>query len=228
MRWTEIAYHCFLDAFDGAGEAPPHLLPRSPAISPAISRDLPGETPPHLLADDFLSDCAAALAPGGVIVCNTFNGAGGGAKRRALGALGAALSAHFGQLYSLPVVSQEESLVLVARKARQGPGSARKGREGPGSARKAEPTMPRPGRRDLRKAARSAGALCGMRREMRRLLGRMLWVDTRPDGPCADAESSGLREVRPPASSLGAAAEDWEALPEATSACERLRADEEE
>ena len=65
------------------------------------------------------------LAPGGVLVVNVFNGARGSPARSAVGKLGRQLHSSVGAVYSFPVVSQEESLVLVARRDR--PGEARAG-----------------------------------------------------------------------------------------------------
>jgi spermidine synthase len=57
LRGASVAA-VFLDAFDGEGE-----------------------TPAHLLAPVFLRECREALAPGGVLVCNLFNGATGSKAR---------------------------------------------------------------------------------------------------------------------------------------------------
>jgi spermidine synthase len=41
-----------------------------------------GEVPAHLTDVDFMQACAAALAPGGLLVANLFNGPQGSPERR--------------------------------------------------------------------------------------------------------------------------------------------------
>jgi tRNA G46 methylase TrmB len=59
----------FLDAFDGEGE-----------------------TPPRLTSSAFLRDCAACVAPGGVVVANCFNGVRGSKARHGAESFAVALS----------------------------------------------------------------------------------------------------------------------------------------
>jgi hypothetical protein len=59
-----------------AGTAPPA------AVVLLDAYDGEGDVPAHLLSPDFLDDCAAVLAPGGVVVANLFNGINGGGLYR--------------------------------------------------------------------------------------------------------------------------------------------------
>ena len=87
-----------LDAYDGEGLVPVHLQQRP-----------------------FLRDVCACLQPGGIIICNLFNGEPGSAA-------GARLEAFLGQLHEamgkgseverLVVEGQEMNIVVRARKAR--------------------------------------------------------------------------------------------------------------
>lgn len=167
----------FLDAYDGEGN-----------------------TPPHLTEAAFLRACGDALAPGGVLVCNCFNGARRSEARAEFARVAAALGACVGPVYSVPVATQEESVVLVARRAAAGLGP--------------------PGTRDLSAAARSAARAAGMRLDAARLVRRMLWVET------VDAET--VVERVPPRSTNGGRGtrlplERTLPLREGSSACERLR-----
>ena len=158
--------------------------------------DAKGDTPPQLLQPPFLSDCRRALAPGGALVCNLFNGRAGSGARRSLGSLSRRLEAAGFELFTLPVVGQEESVVLVARQAGGGA---------------------RPGRQDLRRAARSSlsgGPARASAAEAARLAGRVRWA--RVGGRGADWS---LVEKRPPRRFSAAAAAGWDALEDATTAC---------
>ena len=165
----------FLDAYDGEGN-----------------------TPPHLTEAAFLRSCGDALAPGGVLVCNLFNGARRSEARAEFARVAAALGACVGPVYSVPVATQEESVVLVARRA--------------------APGLRPPGSRDLSAAARSAARAAGMRLDAARLVRPMLWVES------ADAES--VVERVPPRSTsrdFGTRPPTAATLREGSSACERLR-----
>jgi SAM-dependent methyltransferase len=167
----------FLDAFDGAGE-----------------------TPPHLKSEGFLRSCHDALAPGGVLVLNLFNGAEGSEARAAFDAMAVRLQGAVGLVYSLQVVTQEESVVLVARRGGEG-------------------VAPPPGAADLRAAARDVAFAARMRQlDAAALVGRLLRVEVHDT-----AEGAMVQEVVPPAASTR---DDWRpARPKrSTSACERLRA----
>ena len=76
-----------------------------------------GETPSHLLHPAFLQDCHDALAPGGVLLVNVFNGLEGSREREHIARLAALLGGQFDQTFSLPVATQEQSLVLAARRS---------------------------------------------------------------------------------------------------------------
>ena len=112
--------HIFLDAFDREGE-----------------------TPAHLLQPPFLRHCRRALAPGGVLVVNCFNGVEGSPAREEVERLAQRLADAIGPVSSLQVATQEQSVVLVARC-----GTAE----------------PRPGRIDLRRAAYAAWRLAACSR----------------------------------------------------------------
>ena len=103
--------------------------------------DCEGRTPTHLMEPAFLSDCKEALAPGGVLVCNLFNGATGSRSRSSAEAFAAVLEESVGAVMSFEVPTQEESMILMAR---------------PG------PAHERPGADDLRSAAREAYAAVGL------------------------------------------------------------------
>ncbi|KAL1520815.1 hypothetical protein AB1Y20_022377 [Prymnesium parvum] len=148
-RTPEHIFAIFLDAFDANGS-----------------------TPSHLLAPTFLDDCSAALAPGGVVVANLFNGAPRSPERRAFSAFANRLAKCVGPVYSFSVAGQLESVVLVARK-----GDA----------------TPRPGRRDIRRAARHGVRAHGFRSDYGRLLRGMHWVE------CCSNEQD-VREYIPPRS----------------------------
>ena len=120
--------------------------------------DARGETPDHLLQPPFLCDCHDALMPGGVLVINVFNGVEGSEARRKVSLLACRLASAVGQVYTLPVPTQEQSLVLVARRGAE---------------------LPRPGRRDLQDAAQRAWAAAGLARgDAARLVRALLWVET--------------------------------------------------
>ena len=82
----------FLDAFDGFGDVPAHLL-----------------TP------DFLTHCDRALAPGGVVVANMFNGVLGSDVRKSVGKFAVALTKEIGPTTSW-LVETPCNVVLAARK----------------------------------------------------------------------------------------------------------------
>ena len=177
LRGASVAA-VFLDAFDGEGE-----------------------TPAHLLAPAFLRECREALAPGGVLVCNLFNGAPQSKARANVEAVARKLRENVGPVYSLQVAGQEESLVLVARCGEE---------------------LRPPGVADLRAAARGAARAAGMRLRAGALVRRLLWVEVRADGRVV--------EVRPPATTgrvpwwNGSGRVPWwrRAGKQGTSACERL------
>ena len=180
LRGASVAA-VFLDAFDGEGE-----------------------TPAHLLAPVFLRECREALAPGGVLVCNLFNGAGDSKARANVEAVARKLREDVGPVYSLQVAGQEESVVLVARCG--------------------EALQP-PGVTDLRRAARGAARAAGMRLRAGALVRQLLWVEVRED-----EAGGGVVEVRPPATTgrvpwwNGSGRVPWwrRAGRQGTSACERL------
>ena len=158
----------------------------------AFDRD--GETPAHLLtADGFLRDAYDALAAGGTLVVNRFNGVDGSAERAAFAQTARELrSAGFAEIYSLGVDGL--SVVLVARRA--------------------APGARRPGRADLQSAARAAweaGGLAGG--DGARLVRRLLWVDLAADG--------GVSERRPPRENLARKSCDVMILGAASSASPR-------
>ena len=167
-----------------------------------------GETPNHLLSDSFLRDCQDALAPGGVLVCNCFNGPEGSARRVELARRAAAFAASVGPVYTFSVPTQEESVVLCACKASDG-----------GARSSSLDTSPRAARRELIDAARSAWASSASRpgrlrrREATRLTRRVLWARV-----AAEEEATLLQEVVPPE---GAADVDvgWDELRPGSSAC---------
>ena len=82
----------FLDAFDGFGDVPAHLL-----------------TP------EFLTYCDRALAPGGVVVANMFNGVVGSDVRTGVGKFAAELTKKIGPTTSW-LVETPCNVVLAARK----------------------------------------------------------------------------------------------------------------
>ncbi|KAK9837109.1 hypothetical protein WJX81_003306 [Elliptochloris bilobata] len=84
----------FLDCFDGRGEVPLQLQqPR------------------------FLRDCAAALAPGGVLVTNLLNGKAGSLQRARIGAFAAAVAGAFAsEVYTIRVPGQAPNVIVVAVK----------------------------------------------------------------------------------------------------------------
>ena len=149
-----------------------------------------GETPEHLLRPGFLRSCRDALAPGGVIVANLFNGATGSDSRRVSQRFAAVLEDAVGPVMSLEVPTQEESLVLVAQ---------------PGA-----PTD-RPGRQDLVGAARDAWAPVGLGGQAAQLVRRMYWVETGGARSLINAEGGGRRFVEyvpPPSTADGASIGD--------------------
>ena len=88
----------------------------------AFDRD--GETPAHLLtADGFLRDAYDALAAGGTLVVNRFNGVDGSAERAAFAQTARELGGGLAEVYSLGVDGL--SVVLVARRAAPGARAAR-------------------------------------------------------------------------------------------------------
>ena len=92
----------FLDAFDGAGE-----------------------TPPHLIEAAFLRDCSACVAPGGVVVANCFNGVAGSKARHGAESFAVALARAIGPVTSWTV----ETPVNVVFAARRGSVGAEKREE---------------------------------------------------------------------------------------------------
>lgn len=97
----------FLDAFDGDGE-----------------------TPAHLLQDSFLENCYETLAPGGVVVANAFNGVKGSLVRKNAEQFAVALEANIGQVYSWNVETPV-NVVFLARKGKgSGGGATRKSDQG--------------------------------------------------------------------------------------------------
>lgn len=145
-----------------------------------------GETPAHLLRPGFLRDCRDALAPGGVVVANLFNGATGSISRGAVQEFAAALEDAVGPVMSVAVPTQEESLVLIAR---------------PG-----EP-MDRPGRQDLTAAARAAWAPVGLGNWAASLVRRPYWLETGGKSSVVAFEDGerGLVEYLPPPTTAGGA-----------------------
>ena len=137
--------------------------------------DCEGRTPKHLMEPAFLSECKEALAPGGVLVCNLFNGATGSRSRSSAEAFAAVLEESVGAVMSLEVPTQEESMILMAR---------------PG------PAHERPGADDLRSAAREAYAAVGLSpRVGEGLVRKMRWVET----------GGGFVEFEPPPSTANGA-----------------------
>lgn len=181
--------------------------------------DAAGQTPAHLLEHDFLRDCHDSLTPGGVLVVNCFNGADGSDARVGLAALAQCMSeSGFQQLFSLAVLSQEESVVLVARRGGRGR---------------------RPGGVDLRDAASSAWRAAGLSaRAAARLVRQYHWVQINGKdsaGACRNAavqseRTAGIRERRPPRRNLAPQRPelDIDSLAVGSSACpEWMRTEEE-
>jgi hypothetical protein len=137
-----------LDAYDGAGGIPQHL------------------TKPR-----FLRDCHAALADGGVVVANVFNGPSGSRSRAAIDLFVSQLEAAVGPVCTVPVISQPESLVLVARRGRE---------------------QSRPSRTELMEGVRRSTGGGGLGIDAPALVSAMLWAD------CIGMES--IVELIPPAS----------------------------
>lgn len=91
---TPAASAIFLDAFDGDGE-----------------------TPRHLTSAAFLRDCAARVAPGGVVVANCFNGVRGSKARHAAESFAVALAREIGPVTSW-TVETPVNVIFAARKER--------------------------------------------------------------------------------------------------------------
>ena len=87
----------FMDAFDGDGEIPAHLI-----------------------EDDFLSACAEALTDGGSLVLNMFNGVRGSPARDAVATFARTLARVIGPVCSFPVIESPVNVVLSATKRKQG------------------------------------------------------------------------------------------------------------
>ena len=137
----------FLDAFDGAGNIPAHLTRQG-----------------------FLRDCEAALAPGGVLVCNVFNGRTGSKARRAIANFQRELERSVGPVATVPVLTQEESLVLVARKGRE---------------------LPRPGRRDVRQGVLRSTGGSNLGIQASSLCSGLLWARSAERGGGSSSSSGG-------------------------------------
>ena len=190
--------------------------PAAPVASILLDAfDNAGETPKHLLSENFLRSCHDALAPGGVIVCNFFNGPVGSARRAALARCVRLFTQCVGPSYTMCVPGQEESVVLVARRPLVGGDPAR------------------PGMRELMDGAQRAWAAApGLRpREARRLTRNSFWAEALPRADDGDATSTLtdadatliLRELKPPPTTAGVAASSFGALQdkldEGSSAC---------
>ena len=93
-----------LDAYDGAGAIPAQLL-----------------------TSDFFAHCVRALEPGGVVVCNVWNGpVSSPARSRVINLMSNLQTAmgNGGQLFTLRVASQQSNLVVIAVKAKPPPQGA--------------------------------------------------------------------------------------------------------
>ena len=158
----------------------------------AFDRD--GETPAHLLtADGFLRDAYDALAAGGTLVVNRFNGVDGSAERAAFAQTARELrAAGFAEVYS------SASTGSASCSSRAAPPRARGG--------PAAPTCNAP-----RARAWEAGGLAGG--DGARLVRRLLWVDLAADG--------GVSERRPPRENLARKSCDVMILGAASSASPR-------
>jgi spermidine synthase len=87
----------FMDAFDGDGEIPGHLI-----------------------EDEFLRSCADALTDGGSLVLNMFNGVRGSPAREAVVAFATKLARVVGPVCSFPVTASPVNVVLSATKRKHG------------------------------------------------------------------------------------------------------------
>ena len=92
-----------------AGDAPPAAVVMLDAF------DGDGNVPPHLMSPAFLDDCAAVIAPGGVVVANLFNGVMGSDVRANVAAFAVLLDAKIGPVTSWSVETPV-NVVLAARK----------------------------------------------------------------------------------------------------------------
>ena len=146
----------FLDAFDGEGE-----------------------TPPRLTSSAFLRDCAACVAPGGVVVANCFNGARGSKARHGAESFAVALSREIGPVTSWTV----ETPVNVVFAARSVFGaSSRDDDETEKTTRMTKASSLKNGknrftRAELRDAARALGAERGFEWDAGERVRRAFWVE---------------------------------------------------
>ena len=81
--------------------------------------DSEGRVPAHLQAERFVSDAAAALSPGGVVVANLFDSSE--VARAESKAFGRRLRDAVGPVYALRVVGHEANMILVAIKRQTAP-----------------------------------------------------------------------------------------------------------
>ena len=145
----------FLDAFDGEGE-----------------------TPPRLTSSAFLRDCAACVAPGGVVVANCFNGVRGSKARHGAESFAVALSREIGPVTSWTV----ETPVNVVFAARSVFGaSSRDDDETEKTTRMTKASssknVNRFSRAELRDAARALGAERGFEWDAGERVRRAFWVE---------------------------------------------------
>ena len=145
----------FLDAFDGEGE-----------------------TPPRLTSSAFLRDCAACVAPGGVVVANCFNGVRGSKARHGAESFAVALSREIGPVTSWTV----ETPVNVVFAARSVFGaSSRDDDETEKTTRKTKASslknVNRFSRAELRDAARALGAERGFEWDAGERVRMAFWVE---------------------------------------------------
>lgn len=143
----------FLDAFDGDGE-----------------------TPPRLTSSAFLRDCAACVAPGGVVVANCFNGVQGSKARHGAESFAVALSREIGPVTSW-TVETPVNVVFAARSVF----SSALSRDDETSRKEKKKTASSKNvcfsRAELRDAARALGAERGFEWDAGERVRRAFWVD---------------------------------------------------
>lgn len=167
---TPAASAIFLDAFDGDGE-----------------------TPRHLTSASFLRDCAARVAPGGVVVANCFNGVRGSKARHAAESFAVALAREIGPVTSW-TVETPVNVIFAARKERA------RGDDGDDVSDSFR-LQKRFSRAQLRDAARALGAERLFEWDAGDRVRRAFWVEVVEDAESAlceneDAENGFPRVIR--------------------------------
>jgi len=142
--------------------------------------DEAGDVPAQLLAPAFFRNCKKALALGGVLVCNCFNGPEEGPARRNVEKLANALVEHIGPLYTLKVADQPQNVVLVSRCGEK---------------------LPRPGSDDICSAVLKATGGRDLGIDVARLVEGMLWAET--CAPPGKGLVQKIIELTPPRSTKG-------------------------